>query len=107
MTTSIRARLCPTSLALLALAVLSVAGPSAFAAERQQCEIPGYLLFGNNELKRVQEAVTKDRRLTIAVVGTGSSILAGPDGPRSAYPARLEAALKQRLPSVAIKVVTL
>src|SRR5262249_2780055 len=34
-------------------------------------------------------------------------ILAGPDGPRSAYPARLEAALHQRLPTVAVKVVTL
>ena len=41
------------------------------------------------------------------MVGTGSSNLAGPDGPRSAYPARLEAALKQRLPAVAVKVVTL
>jgi lysophospholipase L1-like esterase len=79
----------------------------AFAAERQTCEIPGYLLFGNNELKRTEAAVTKDRRLTIAVVGTGSSILAGPDGPPSAYPARLEAALKQRLPGVEVKVVTL
>ena len=90
----------------LFLAVLSTAG-TAFAAERQACEIPGYLLFGNNELNRVRAAVTKDRRLTIAVVGTGSSILAGPDGPSSAYPARLEAALKQRLPGVAVKVVTL
>jgi lysophospholipase L1-like esterase len=93
-------------LAVLSLAVLSAAG-AAFAAERQTCEIPGYLLFGSNELKRVQEAVNKERRLTIAVVGTGSSILAGPDGPPSAYPARLEAALKQRLPWVAVKVVTL
>jgi lysophospholipase L1-like esterase len=92
--------------AVLSLVVLSPAG-TAFAAERQTCEIPGYLLFGNNELKRVEAAVTKDRRLTIAVVGTGSSILAGPDGPPSAYPARLEAALKQRLPGVAVKVVTL
>jgi hypothetical protein len=90
----------------LALAILSVAG-AAFAAERQPCEIPGYLLFGGNELNRVHAAVTKDHRLTIAVVGTGSSILAGPDGPPSAYPARLEAALKQRLPSIAVKVVTL
>jgi lysophospholipase L1-like esterase len=64
-------------------------------------------LFGNNELKHVAEAVRKEKRLTIAVVGTGSSILAGPDGPRSAYPARLEAVLKQKLPSVAVKVVTL
>lgn len=93
-------------LAVLSAAILTLVG-TAFAAERQACEIPGYLLFGNSELKRVQAAVTKDRRLTIAVVGTGSSILTGPEGPRSAYPARLEAALKQRLPSVAIKVVTL
>ena len=79
----------------------------AFAVERQTCEIPGYLLFGNNDLKRVAAAVKEDRRLTVAVVGTGSSALAGPDGPPSAYPARLEAVLKQRLPAVAVKVVTL
>ena len=94
------------TLAVLAVA-LSALGGTVVAAEGQKCEIPGYLLFGNNELKHVAEAVKKDRRLTIAVVGTGSSILAGPDGPRSAYPARLEAPLKQRLPSVAVKVVTL
>jgi hypothetical protein len=88
------------------LAVVLLAAPAALA-EEQVCEIPGYLLFGNNELKHVTEAVKKDRRLTIAVVGTGSSNLAGPDGARSAYPARLEAALKQRLPSIAVKVVTL
>lgn len=93
-------------LAVLCAAILTLGG-TASAAERHACEIPGYLLFGNSELKRVEAAVTKDRRLTIAVVGTGSSILTGPDGPRSAYPARLEAALKQRLPSIAIKVVTL
>jgi len=86
-------------------AALYVLTSAAFAAE--PCDIPGYLLFGNNELKHVAEAVRKERRLTIAVVGTGSSILAGPDGPRSAYPARLEAVLKQKLPSVAVKVVTL
>jgi lysophospholipase L1-like esterase len=86
-------------------AALYVLTSAAFAAE--PCDIPGYLLLGNNELKHVAEAVRKEKRLTIAVVGTGSSILAGPDGPRSAYPARLEAVLKQKLPSVAVKVVTL
>lgn len=94
------------TLAGLSVALLTFAG-SVVAAEGQRCEVPDYLLFGNNELKHVTEAVKKDRRLTIAVVGTGSSILAGPDGPRSAYPARLEEALKRRLPSVAVKVVTL
>ena len=77
------------ALAGLSAAWLALAG-SMVAAEGQRCEVPDYLLFGNNELKHVTEAVKKDRRLTIAVVGTGSSILAGPDGPRSAYPARLE-----------------
>jgi lysophospholipase L1-like esterase len=95
-----------TPIAVVALAAaLSIATGAAFAAE--PCDIPGYLLLGNNELKHVAEAVRKEKRLTIAVVGTGSSILAGPDGPRSAYPARLEAVLKQKLPSVAVKVVTL
>ena len=94
------------ALAGLSAALLALAG-SMVAAEGQRCEVPDYLLFGNNELKHVTEVVKKDRRLTIAVVGTGSSILAGPDGPRSAYPARLEEALKRRLPSVAVKVVTL
>src|SRR5262252_11088757 len=93
-------------LAVLAVA-LSALGGTVVAAEGQKCEIPGYLLFGNNELKHVAEAVEKDQRLTIAVVGTGSSILAGPDGPRSAYPARLEAVLKQKLPGIDVKVVSL
>ena len=38
------------------------------------------------------------------MIGSGSSALSGPDGARSAYPARLEAVLKQRLPGTDIKV---
>jgi len=94
-----------TPIAAIFAATLSYG--AALAAERQACEIPGYLLFGTNELKHVAEVAKNDHRLTIAVIGTGSSALAGPDGPKSAYPARLEAALQQRLPSVAVKVVTL
>ncbi|MEA2936867.1 MAG: hypothetical protein QOC56_371, partial [Alphaproteobacteria bacterium] len=65
----------------------------ANAAERPSCAVPSYLLFGDSRLKRVFGAVAQQHRLVTAVVGTGSSALAGPDGPRSAYPARLEAAL--------------
>ena len=86
-------------------AVLYLLAGAAFAAE--PCDVPGYLLFESNELKHVAEAVQKQHKLTIAVVGTGSSILAGPDGPRSAYPARLEAVLKQKLPGIDVKVVSL
>jgi len=90
-----------STVALLAIAV------GAHAAERQACEIPSSLLVNNWDLKRVEAAATGPGRITIAVVGTGSSALAGPNGPPSAYPARLEASLKQRLPGVAVKVVTL
>ena len=92
------------TLAAVAAALWTLTG-AAVAAE--PCDIPGYLLIGNNELKHVAEAVQKEKKLTIAVVGTGSSILAGPDGPRSAFPARLEAVLKAKLPSVAVKVISL
>src|SRR4051794_1424806 len=77
------------------------------AAAPEPCDIPGYFLNDSNELRRTQAAVRQDHRLTVAVVGTGSSILAGPDGPRSAYPARLEAALGSKLPQASVKVVTL
>jgi GDSL-like Lipase/Acylhydrolase family len=77
----------------------------ASAGEQHSCDIPDYLLFANNDLKHVSAVVKDDHRLTIAVVGTGSSALAGPSGPASAYPARLEAVLKQRLPGTALKVV--
>ncbi len=86
------------------LALTSLVGPTRAA---EPCDIPGYFLFGGNELKKVAAAVNGTKRLTIVVVGTGSSILTGPDGPKTAYPARLEAALARRLPGVAVKVVTL
>ena len=65
------------------------------------------MLFSDSVLKKVLETVTRTHQLAIAVVGTGSSALAGPDGPSSAYPARLEAVLGQRLPGIPVKVVTL
>ncbi len=78
---------------------------SAAALERQACDVPGYLLFGDSELTRVGAAITKNRKLTVMVIGTGSSILPGPEGAQSSYPARLEAALRQRLPGVEVNVV--
>src|SRR6266545_1126207 len=89
------------------LAVLAFAN-TALAAERSRCAVPNYLLLGDAHLNRVFAAVSgTPRQLRIAVVGTGSSALAGPDGPPSAYPARLEVALNQRLSGVPVKVVTL
>ncbi len=79
----------------------------ARAALTGACTVPDYLLSSDYRLRRVQAAAEKQKSLRIVVIGTGSSALAGPDGPKSAYPARLEAALGSRLPGVDVKVITL
>ena len=72
----------------------------SFCAVRQRaaepadpCAVPGYLLFGDSQLDRVNAAVEKEKALNIVVLGGASSTLPGPDGANFAYPARLEAAL--------------
>jgi hypothetical protein len=93
---------------LLVIAFMWGLGPAgACAGERPTCELPGYLLSSGTDLRRVSAAVRDDHRLTIVVLGTGSSALAGADGALSAYPARLEAMLKQKLHGVAVKVTAL
>jgi lysophospholipase L1-like esterase len=89
---------------LIVLAAALLNGP-ARAVDPDACEVPGYLLFGESELKRVAAAVKERQRLEIAVIGTASSIL--PGSGVTAYPARLEAALRARLPSVTVNVTSL
>ena len=79
----------------------------ARAAPSGSCTVPDYLLSSDYRLRRVAAAVEKQKALRIVVAGTGSSALAGPEGPKSAYPARLEAALAARFPGVDFKVITL
>ncbi|MDQ2954800.1 MAG: GDSL-type esterase/lipase family protein [Pseudomonadota bacterium] len=89
---------------VIALAAALLSGP-ARAIEPDVCEVPGYLLFGESELKHVAKAVKERKHLEIAVIGTGSSIL--PGSGVTAYPARLEAALRARLPGVTVNVTSL
>src|SRR5437763_16376659 len=79
------------TLFLAAFAALVLETTTSLAAERPSCAVPGYLLSSDSQLKRVGRAVNTRHQLDLAVVGTGSSALAGPDGPRSPSPARLEA----------------
>ena len=71
------------------------------------CAVPGYLLFGDSLLERVTAAVKKDHTLKIVTLGGTSSTLPGPEGQNSAYPARLEVALGNRLPGVKVSVTAL
>jgi lysophospholipase L1-like esterase len=81
-----------------------VSAGAALALETDICDVPAYLLSSEAELNRVNTAVTKNRKLDVVVIGTGSSLLGGGDGAGKSYPARLEAALQKRLPGVAVKV---
>ena len=56
-------------------------------------------------LPQVARAIAA-KRLDILVVGAGSSLLPGLNGAKNAYPARLQIALAEKLPGVAVKVTT-
>lgn len=88
-----------------ALTVVLVSLAPAGAQEPRTCDIPAYLIFGETPLKRVAQSVKERKRLDVIVVGTGSSVLPGPDGIAKAYPARLKAALERRLPGIDINVI--
>lgn len=87
-------------------AVLLCVAQASAQPHPADCSVPNYLLFGDSPLERVAAAASKDKTLKIAIIGTTSSTLPGPEGAASAYPARLEAALKRRLPKVEISSVT-
>jgi len=89
---------------LAVLAAITFAGAVAAESPPPSCDVPDRLLPTDNELARVSAEIKDRHRLDITVVGSGSSVLAGPDGARFAYPSQLEQALKDRLTGVEVKV---
>ena len=94
-----------TALIVSMLAALLTVHP-ARAEEDVGCAVPAYLLTTESPLSKVAEAVKAHKQLDILVVGSGSSLLAGAEGASASYPARLEAALRAKLPNVNIRVAT-
>src|ERR1700749_1435155 len=68
----------------------------------QSCEVPAYLLASDSVLPKVAGAVKDAHALNILVVGSRSSTI--PSQEASAYPARLQTYLKEKLPSLAVNV---
>jgi hypothetical protein len=66
------------------------------------CEVPAYLLTSESSLPKVTEAVKNAQKLDILVVGSRSSTINTADG--TAYPGRLEALLREKLPGVKVNV---
>lgn len=78
---------------------------AASGADDAACATASHLVQVDAALPRVAEAIAKTRSVTIVVAGTTSSSLPGAEGANLAYPARLELALRKKLPGVAVKVV--
>ncbi len=72
----------------------------------EACEVPDYLLASESALSKVEEAVKGNHPLEILVIGSRSSTINPTvnSSEVSAYPARLQVALKEKLPSAAINV---
>lgn len=87
-----------TALAML----LTVGSVSAEDAPRAGCEVPASLLTSENSLPKVAEAIKTDRKLDIMVIGSRSATINAPDG--TGFPGRMEAALREKLPSVTVNV---
>jgi hypothetical protein len=78
---------------------------TAFAAQPAECLVAEQQLEHIFPLPQVARAIAA-KKLDVLVVGAGSSTLPGPNGAQLAYPARLQKALTEALPGVAVKVAT-
>jgi ABC-type amino acid transport substrate-binding protein len=89
-------------LGLILLTGLLAAAPARAEDAPQSCEVPASLLTSESALPKVADAVKSGHPLDILVVGSRSSTINSSDG--SAYPGRLQAALREKLPSITVNV---
>jgi hypothetical protein len=89
-------------LGLTMLAGVLTAAPARAEDGSQSCDVPAYLLTTESTLPKVAEAVKSGRPLDVLVIGSRSSTISTSEA--IAYPARLQVALQQRLPSVTINL---
>jgi hypothetical protein len=84
------------------LAGLLTAAPARAEDPAVSCEVPDYLLASESSLPKVAEAIKSGHSLDILVLGSRSSTISASEA--SAYPGRLQAILKEKLPSIAVNV---
>jgi hypothetical protein len=89
-------------LSLMLLAGLLAAAPARADDAAPACDVPPHLLTTESALPKVADALKTGHPLDILVVGSRSSTINTSDG--TAYPGRLQAVLREKLPSVAVNV---
>jgi hypothetical protein len=91
---------------LLACLMLSApAWAGSAAGHIAECQTAEAQVGHDFPLPQVARAIAA-KRLSILVLGAGSSALPGPSGAEVAYPARLRNALREKLPGVEVAVTT-
>jgi hypothetical protein len=91
--------------ALAVALICAVAGGAAFAKDGNECITAAGAVGADFAMPNVAQAIAK-KKLDITVVGSASSELNGSAGASIAYPIRLQVALSNLLPGVAVKVST-
>jgi len=89
-------------LGLMLLAGILAAAPARADDAPQSCEVPAYLLESESALPKVADAVKSGHPLEILVLGSRSSTIANSEA--SAYPSRLQAVLREKLPAATVNV---
>ena len=89
-------------LGLLMLAGLLAVLPARAEEALHSCEVPAYLLTSESTLPKVAAAVKADQKLDILVVGSRSSTINTAEA--AAWPGRLEATLREKLPAVKVNI---
>ena len=85
--------------------VMASAGDTRAAAAKPTCTVTAAAFSTGHWFARTAALLEKGKPLTIVAIGSSSTFGAGASSSAAAYPARLEALLKARFPSVAIKVL--
>lgn len=90
-------------LVLLTLAMMLATAARAEENAVPNCEVPPYLLATESRLSKVADAVKNGQPLDILVLGSRSSAIVSTSD-NNAYPFRLQAALKEKLPLVTVNL---
>jgi hypothetical protein len=92
-------------LGLMMLAGLLTVVPARAEDAPVSCEVPDYLLASESTLPKVADAIKSGHSLDILVIGSRSSTINTTSASEaSAYPGRLQALLKEKLPSLTVNV---
>jgi acyl-CoA thioesterase-1 len=99
------ARIGSATLLLALSTALTTAAERPGAGAKPQCTVSAAAVSAGHWFERTAAKLEQHKPLTIVAIGSSSTYGAGASSSAAAYPARLEALLKERFPDTAIKVL--